>query len=436
MIGVFLVLPTYVKLTWRERKARKLREASIAAGRNEPATIRPLVDPLRCMGSGACVKICPEHVLGIIGGQATVVKGASCVGHGACAAVCPVDAIQLVFGSERRGIDIPDVATNFETNVPGLYIAGELGGMGLIANAVEQGKQAAEFALDDDRPKHREAVDLLVIGAGPAGLGAGLRALELGATYKILDQDEFGGAIRHYPRQKLVMTRPMDLPGYGKLMLHTARKEELIEHLEKAVAKTGLKIEEFQRVEHILPSPECFLVQTTTAEFVARRVILAIGRRGSPRKLGCPGEDLEKVAYRLVDAEKYSYQHILVVGGGDSAVEAAVSLGEQPGNRVTLSYRGKDINRPKEDNLKRLQAAVAAGTVDLKLESTVERIDLDRAVLKHHGELLTLPNDFVFVFAGGVLPIQLLTDAGIEIERHHGKKKVKLKRAKPSRKGP
>jgi len=429
-IGVFLVLPTYVKLKWREHKARKKQEASIAAGRNEPASIRPWVDPKRCMGSGGCVTACPEKVLGIVHGQATVVAGAKCVGHGACVTACPVDAIQLVFGSKRQAIDIPQRSPGFETNVPGLYVAGELGGMGLIANAIEQGVQAADNALNQTAPT-QEGVDILIVGAGPSGVGAALRAIERKASYLLLDQDEFGGSIRHYPRQKLVMTRPVTLPGYGKLHFKTARKEELIETLEAAAEKTGLEVTQ-GRVESVLPCPEGFLVATPHEEYLAKRVVLCLGRRGSPRKVGCPGEDLEKVAYRLIDAEKYSYEHILVVGAGDSAVEAAVALGEQPGNRVTLSYRGTKIHRPKEDNLNRLKASEAAGKVTLILGSTVGRIDLDRVVLKQGDEEHVLPNDFVFVFAGGVLPTKLLTHAGIQIQRHQGKQVVAAEAPKAS----
>lgn len=431
MIAVFLVLPTYVKLKWREHKAKKKQLASIAAGRNEPPSIRPWIDPQRCMGSGACVRACPEDVLGIINGQARVVAGSKCIGHGACVIACPVDAIELVFGSKKQAIEIPMVKPTFETNVEGLFVAGELGGMGLIANAMEQGKQALEFALARDYPAEEGALDVLIIGAGPAGLGAGLRAAQLGLAYQILEQDEFGGSLRHFPRQKLVMTRPMELPGIGKLKLTEARKEELIEHFEAARKQADLKITEGARVEQILPSPEGFLVSTPQHEYVAKRVILAIGRRGSPRKVGCPGEDLEKVAYRLVDPERYSFQHILVVGGGDSAVEAAVALGEQPGNRVTLSYRSKDISRPKAENLERLNAAQAAGLVNLMLESTVTRIDLDRAVLQQRGTEHVLPNDFVFVFAGGVLPTKLLEAAGIRILKHYGKTVVAGESAAP-----
>jgi thioredoxin reductase (NADPH) len=424
-IAVFLVLPTWIKLEWRERRARRERDRAIAEGRHEPVTIVPHVDASVCMGSGACVKACPEHVLQVVDGQMAVVNAAACVGHGACVAACPVEAIELVFGSERRGIDIPVVRPDFQSDVPGLYIAGELGGMGLIANSVDQGRQAMDQIAATLPRSSGDTLDVVVVGVGPAGLSAGLRAHEKGLRYALLDQDELGGAIRHYPRQKLVMTRPMELPGYGRVQMTSARKEELVELFEKVVAKTGLKVDAPERVEAVSPQPDgTFVVRTSKRTLTASRVLLAIGRRGTPRKLGVPGEDQEKVAYRLIDPELYEDQHVLVVGAGDSAVEAAVSLGEQPGNRVTLSYRGKVIDRPKKANLERLAAAEAAGKVTVLLESGVVRIDVDRVELEQRGERVVIPNDFVFVFAGGVLPTAFLEAAGIGIRTHYGKRVV------------
>jgi thioredoxin reductase/Pyruvate/2-oxoacid:ferredoxin oxidoreductase delta subunit len=427
LIFVFLVLPTWIRVTLKERKAKKDQEKAKETGRHEPPSIRPWVDPAKCMGSGACVRACPEkNVIALIGGRVELVNGASCVGHGACAAACPVQAIELVFGSERRGIDLPDVSPEFESNVPGIYIAGELGGMGLIANAVEQGAQAATRAMTGLTKNDPNIVHVAVVGAGPAGLSAALTLHNRGHSYALLDQDEFGGAIRHYPRQKLVMTRNMDLAGYGKVRLKTARKEELIALFEDVVKATGLRVSNRERVDAIDRQRDgTFRLKTSRREIHAERVVLAIGRRGTPRRLGVPGEALEKVAYRLIDAAEYQDQHLLVVGGGDSAVEAAVALGEQPGNRVTLSYRKPTMNRPKAANLERLDAAVAAGQVTLALGTTVDRIDIDRVQLGGEGGEREIANDYVFVFAGGVLPTGFLKAAGIEIQTHHGKRVVR-----------
>lgn len=421
-IFVFLVFPAWARMQWVEWRARKQRAEAIEAGRHEPVTIQPWINPGLCMGSGACVTACPEDVLRVIDGQAVVVDAAACVGHSACVAVCPVDAVELVFGSDKRGVDLPEVNTEFQTNVPGLYVAGELGGMGLIANAVEQGAQAMDSvakALQSRSDRH----DVIIVGAGPAGLSAALVAQQKRMRYLVLEQDEFGGAIRHYPRKKLVFGRPMDLRTYGRVGAKTMRKEQLIELFEEVVRKTKLDIKSGVRVDEITPLEDGgFQVRTSQGIEYSQRVLLAVGRRGTPRRLDVPGEDQEKVAYWLSDPELYRNNHILVVGGGDSAVEAAISLGEEPGNRVWLSYRKDKITRPKKKNLERLRSAVRKAQVELVLNSQVKRIGIDRVVLDQEGDELVLPNDFVFIFAGGVLPTKFLKTAGVRVRTHYGKR--------------
>jgi thioredoxin reductase (NADPH) len=421
-IAVFLVFPTWLYMQFVEWKARKEMDESDKAGRLEPVTITPLIDERLCMGSATCVRACPEHVLGIVDGQAVLINTAACIGHGVCVPACPVDAIELVFGSEKRGIDIPEVGSDFQTNVPGLYVAGELGGMGLIANAVEQGVQSMRNAAKD-LVSDPERWDVVIIGAGPAGIGAGLVAKEAGLRYFIVDQDDFGGAIRHYPRKKLVFIRPIDFPTYGRVKFTSLQKEELVSILEDVIKKSDLEVHIDERVEEVIPlETGGFQINTIQQTLYATKVILAIGRAGTPKGLGVPGEDQEKVAYWLRDPEMYSYEHLLVVGGGDSAVEAAMALGEQAGNRVYLSYRAKSFTRPKKKNVEKLRKAVKAGQIQLVLESQVTEIGVDRVVLKQNGEELVLPNDYCFVFAGGVLPTEFLRKAGIKIKRHHGKK--------------
>ncbi len=422
-IVVFLVIPAWRRMRREEAHARALQIKAVAEGAHEPASLHPWVDPSQCMGSGACVAACPEHdVLQVIDGQARIVLGANCVGHGACAAACPVGAIQLVFGSERRGVEIPEVGPDFRTNVPGLYVAGELGGMGLIANAVAQGAQALACLAATLPRQPDDRLDVVIVGAGPAGLAAGLAAKQRGLSYALLDQEDFGGAIRHYPRQKLVMTRPMVLPGYGAVRLASARKEALVALFEEVVAKTGLQVDAPERVDAVRAEGDGFLVQTSRRTLRARRVLLTLGRRGTPRRLGVPGEDLEKVAYRLIDPELFRHQHLLVVGGGDSAIEAACALADQEGNRVALSYRGEAFNRAKPANRERLDAAVRDGRITLLLASVVERIDPDRVTLIRGDERLVLPNDQVWVFAGGVLPTAFLEQAGVQVQQHHGRR--------------
>ncbi|MEQ1569792.1 MAG: NAD(P)-binding domain-containing protein, partial [Myxococcota bacterium] len=421
LIGVFFVIPMYAYILVSERRAKAERAKSIEAGRHEPVTIQPYIDPAVCMGSGACVTACPEHVLAVIEGQAIAVNMAACIGHGACVSACPVGAIELVFGSEKRGIDIPRVGPDFQTNVPGVYIAGELGGMGLIANAAEQGTRALANALEGVR-SDPSMLDVAIVGAGPAGLAAAAAAKVAGRSYVLLEQDDFGGAVRHYPRKKLVFTRPMEISGYPRVNLRTLQKEALVDLFKDVIATLGIEVSAGERVDKVTARSGGFSLETTKRRVDAQRVILCLGRRGTPRKLGAVGEDQAKVAYSLLEPEHYSYDHLMVVGGGDSAVEAAIQLSEQAGNKVTLSYRGDKINRPKEKNIERLRDAQREGRVDVMLESEVKEVRKDRVVMDHKGEQVILANDYVFVMVGGVLPTKFLQAVGIQIEKHYGKR--------------
>lgn len=413
-------------LWWRGRQQRRAaaeRAASIAAGLNEPASLHPVVDPARCIGSGSCVRECPEGALGLVDGKATLVQAAACIGHGACHAACPFDAITLVFGTERRGVDIPLLAPDFQTNVPGLYIAGELGGMGLIRKAAEQGRQAMQ-AIVARRPRgDAEVLDVVVVGAGPAGLSAGLSALEHRLRFAIVEQESsLGGAIFHYPRQKVAMTAPVQLSLVGAVKMSEISKEDLLAFWHGVTLKFALPLRLGERMEGIDRDGDAFVVRTSRGALRTRSVLLAIGRRGTPRTLGVPGEDLPKVVYRLVDPQQYAGQAVLVVGGGDSALEAAIALAGEPGTRVTLSYRGQAFSRVKARNRDTLAAMQQAGRLEVALDSQVERIEATQVLLRRaDGLTRALDNQAVVVCAGGVLPTPLLKDIGIRFETHHGR---------------
>ena len=403
----------------REVYARGVLKQSQETGLTEPPSLHPVIDPERCCGAGACLAACPEEALGIVNGKAQLVNPTVCIGHGACAAACPVEAIKLVFGTERRGMEIPYVKPSFETNVPGIFIAGELGGMGLVRKAAEQGRQAmASLAV---RRAEGDELDVVIIGAGPAGLSATLGAMEKQLRFVTLEQeDSLGGTVYHYPRNKIVMTQPVVLPLVGKARLGEISKEALLAFWQGIVDRVGMTIEFGQRVDAITAVGRGFVVRTDQAEFRCRNVLLAIGRRGTPRKLGAPGEELSKVVYRLVDPEQYRGRHALVVGGGDSAIEAALAVAAEAGTTVTLSYRGEAFGRVKQKNRERLQAAEAAGNLSVLLASTVEQIQADCVHLKYAGETLRLDNDIVIVCAGGILPTPMLKEVGIRIETKFG----------------
>jgi len=405
----------------RQQKVIALRDAARRDGLTEPASLHPVIDPLRCIGCGSCASACPEHtVLGLINRKAELINPTACVGHGACKVACPEDAITLVFGTEKRGVDIPLVKPNFETNVPGLFIAGELGGMGLIRNSVEQGRQALESVAKLKGIGQGQGLDVVIVGAGPAGFAASLAAMERKLRFVTLEQDTVGGTVAHFPRGKVVMTAPMNLPLYGKVKLSETRKEALLELWQSVQRKTGLEINEGERVEEIHRDGDGFMVKTNRGSHRTRAVLLAIGRRGTPRKLGVPGEDLSKVVYRLIDPEQYRGRHVLVVGGGDSALEAATSIAEEPDTTVSLSYRSEAFSRCKEKNRRKVQDMEAAGRLQVLLQSQVKEITADGVSLEHKGEPVQFPNDAVIVCAGGVLPTPFLKSIGIEVETKFG----------------
>jgi thioredoxin reductase len=358
-------------------------------------------------------------VLGLIDGKAVLIGPSECIGHGACKTACPFDAITLVFGSERRGLDIPVLKPNFESNVPGIYVAGELGGMGLIKNALTQGQQALE-AIAKAGVKRPGALDVLIIGAGPAGLAASLAAQKLGLNYQTVEQDSLGGAVFQYPRGKLVMTAPVELPIVGKVQFRNTSKEELLKFWEQTCKGNGLKIMYRERVEGIENKDGAFHVKTSTRQHVASAILLGIGRRGTPRKLGVPGEALPKVVYRLIDPEQYRGQKVIVVGGGDSALEAAASIAELGDTAVILSYRGEAFQRAKQKNRRRVEEASAKGRLKVMLNSQVREIRPDEVLLKQSGQELQVSNDAVIVSAGGILPSDFLRSIGIEVETKYG----------------
>lgn len=400
------------------------RDELVAAGLTEPPSLHPVIDNLRCIGSGGCAKACPEGALGIVNGKAELVNPVACIGHGACAAACPMSTIELVFGTERRGMEIPRVNPDFQTNVPGLFIAGELGGMGLIRKASQQGAQAIGSIVSTTKERKSAAAefDVVIIGAGPAGLGAALAASAAKLKYVVLEQeDTLGGSILHYPRAKIAMTAPIKLPLVGTVRFTEVSKEKLLDFWNSVVVEHRLNVRYGERMNGVRRAGDCFEVVTPGATYRAATVLLAIGRRGTPRKLGVEGEDLPKVVYRLIEPEQYRDQHVLVIGGGDSAVEAALALAEVPTTRVTLSYRGDAFSRIKPKNRARLEQQVAGGGLDVMLTSKVKNLTEEHAVLTTATGDKVMTNHAAIVCAGGDLPTGLLRELGVTVESHYGK---------------
>lgn len=404
-----------------ERVAEKIKLAK-EEGLYEPFSLHPVVDANSCIQTGACISACPEKdILGILNGKATTINASHCVGHGACFHACPTQAITLCIGTEKRGVEIPHVDQTFETNVPGIYIAGEMGGMGLIRNAVEQGKQAVEnLARRIDRSTKAD-YDLVIVGAGPAGISASLAAKKLNLSAITLEQDSLGGTVFTFPRKKIVMTSPMNLPLYGKVKLFETSKIQLLDLWTEVLGKNEIRIQENTKVERIDSEGNCFTVETSDKKVITtRKVLLSIGRRGTPRKLNIPGEVSTKVAYRLLEPELIENKKVIVVGGGDSAIESALLLADL--NQVTLSYRGESFGRLKTGNSINIKDAISKRKIDVRFNTNLTMIEEDKVWIKDSasGETNALENDLVYVFIGGELPTQFLEKVGIKITQKFG----------------
>jgi thioredoxin reductase/ferredoxin len=408
------------------RRARSGRDEAVLEQKTEknlhlPRSLHPVFDPELCIGSLACLKACPENVLGIVGGAGRLVHGDQCIGHGKCAAECPVGAIKLVMGSAERGVDLPEVDEFFESSRAGVHVIGELGGMALIRNAVQQGAQAAR-RLAAVVPRGRGGIaDVAIVGAGPAGLSAALNLRAAGLTYRLLEQDTVGGSIAHYPRHKVVMTEKVEVPLYGSIGNRTISKEKLLESWTKAIAKGGIRVEEGVKVDAIEGEDGGFVVKTSRGAVEARKVILATGRRGTPRKLGVPGEERSNVAYGLIGPDQYDGSRVLIVGAGDAALEAAIQLSEQGRARVTLSYRGESFARAREANRTKVAKLEADRRLRIFFSSEVKEIREGGVILTHQGRPRLHRNDYVLALIGGEAPLEFLKKVGVGMRRYHGK---------------
>lgn len=423
-VALLCVVVIYFYLRKEKNKSMQTRQkVSIAKaeGLFEPVSLHPYIDVNICIGSAACVAACPEKdILGLIDGKATVINASNCVGHGACFHACPVEAISLRIGTEKRGVELPHVNENFESNVEGIYIAGELGGMGLIKNSVEQGQQAIESIAKRKRKAPANVLDLVIVGAGPAGISASLTAKKYGLTCITIEQDSLGGTVYTFPRAKVVMTSPMDLPLFGKLKLTDTSKDELLQLWKKVLSEHKISIRENCKINEIVPQQDgTFKLTTSTGDvYNSNNVLLAIGRRGSPRKLNIVGENLPKVAYRLLEPERIVNKKVVVVGGGDSAIESALLLMNQ--NAVIISYRSEQFSRLKPKNKENLDRAISDGSIKVIFNSDLVSINESSVMIKVGDSITNVENDLVYIFAGGELPSQFLKNAGIQITKKFG----------------
>jgi thioredoxin reductase (NADPH) len=420
--GLILGLPLGFYL-WRQMRREARAQDAAKNGvvfSDGPLGQHPHIDVSHCIGCQGCTSVCPEgDVLSMVGGKAAVIKSHRCIGHGMCADACPVGAITMIQSPPGFSANLPYLSPELETSVPNLFIAGELGGLALIKNAVNQGRDcmdaiARKLASQQDRSREPGLFDVVVVGAGPAGISASLRAIERKLRYVTLERDTVGGSVSKYPRQKLVMTSPVEFPLAGSFKKTQLSKENLLSFWKTICDRADFRVQIGQPVETIRRHADgTFTVATPEAQYRAHAVLLAMGRSGTPRKLGVKGEDLPKVMYRLIEADHYINKDILVVGGGDSAVEAAMGLAMQKGNNVTLSYRKEAFGRIKERNAQRLREFLHSGKLRVIFNSIPVEFKEQSVILDVGGDEQEIANDYVWIFAGGVAPNDFLKGIGI-----------------------
>jgi thioredoxin reductase/ferredoxin len=319
---------------------------------------------------------------------------------------------------------LPELTGRFETSAPGLYCIGDLTGVPLIKLAAESGSRFMEQLSSNEafaaerKGKAGDVYDLIIIGAGPSGVSAGIRALELGYKHLIVESSRAFNTIGNFPAGKPIYVTPAG-PVQSPLAFTDGSKETLIAQLQAGKAAHDIQLHEGEMVTSIAGSSGRFFVETPAATYKALRVVIAVGKTGATRSLGVPGEGLPKVFSRLIDPGLHHDQDILVVGGGDSALEAAVAL-TKSGNRVTLSYRKAALGRPKERTLRSFNEQVQAGAITALFESQVKEIRETDVLLSTKRGDAVIPNAVVFVLIGSAPPVEFFKKAGIRLHGEYG----------------
>jgi thioredoxin reductase/ferredoxin len=406
-----------------ERRRRAKAEAPAAKAPAVAAAVKklPVINPSTCLGCYACVDACPFDVLTIDKYVAVVARPEECCGVVLCEQVCPNGSLTVAEGAPI--LDRPATDDELESkDVPGLFLAGDLTGLPLIKNAINQGVRVVDRIAATLPKRGRGELDVIIVGGGPAGISAALRAKEKGLKALILEQATVAASIKSFPRDKIVHDPPLNLPVEGELWLERATKEDLLAQWTRIVRAREIDVREGHKVVDIARSEDRFTVRTDASSFTAARVILAIGRRGTPRKLMATIEAAAEsvVAYSFADARSFAGKRVLVVGLGDSAMEAAIALARQPNTSVTVSYRGKGFARGKTKNIRQVEALIAEKKIKVLFETAPVAISAASAVLEgtgpHRGKR-TVAIDAVLVLIGGEPSWDLLQRAGIRRHR-------------------
>jgi len=419
-----LLMAVFTMLSARKRHAGIIAPAQTVG----PRILVHDINDDRCTGCDACVAVCPTNVLDLVGNKSRVLRFQDCIQCEACMFACPTDALVMFpEGTVPPPLKVPEIDENFQTVVPGQYLIGEVAGKPLVKSAANLGRAVVEHMVQTGLRggalgQSDTIVDVAIVGSGPGGLSAALTCIQKGLSYVVLEKEQMiASTIARYPKGKLVMAEPYDTLNLSFLPVFDSAKEQLIPIWQELIQRVGLHINQGESVETVTRTSDgAFEIRSTVNTYRAQRVVLSIGTRGKPRTLQVPGENLPKVFSLLEDPDEWRGRSVLVVGGGDSAVEAALALADA-GAKVMISYRGKGFNRAAPKNKQAIEAYAAEGRIKPKLGSQVLQFDADSVtVALSDGAQKRYPNDAAFVLIGADPPVAWLEKMGVKfVERPH-----------------
>jgi thioredoxin reductase/ferredoxin len=402
-----------------QHKAPAKRVGGVAEAPRKRLLVHSINDD-RCTGCEACITVCPTDVLELKENKSRVIRFGDCIQCEQCVTSCPTTALVMHYeGTPPPPIRLPALDDYYQAT-PGLYLIGEAAGKPLVKNSSNLGRAVVEHMVVTGMQSwgaeaaKRGHFDVLIVGSGPSGLSAALSCIAKKLTYVMIEKDELvASTVARYPKGKHVMAEPYDVRCVGLLPVWDAHKDELLAAWRTIIDRTGIEVQTREAVEDVAREPRGYYrVKTTKRQYLAQSVVLGIGTRGKPRKLGVPGEALTKVTPLLTDPADHKRQRVLVVGGGDSAVEAAIALAPVA-QQVTLSYRGKQLSRCKAKNRQQLDELEAAGRIRVVFSSTVVEIQEGMVLLKVGDKLERIQNDHVFTCIGGDAPVKWLEGLGV-----------------------